>query len=520
MLLQSLLPIFLGALLWIGARPTFGGPGLTWDEAYYFPAFRDAAGWVSLLLGDPGTALSTEGISDGWQEINELPPLTKWLGAATFLLPGEGWNRLSALRVFPAVLFAATLILLWRSALCLVPWRWAWLAPALYASHPVLTGHAQLAASETVFCAVTSLTLWLMLRRPERSLVGALLLGGALGLALATKVNGLILVVGVVGALVAGRLLERRRLRGWLRQEGRAIFLVVLIAPCLALAIWPWMWPAVGERLIGYGKFITEHSHQGVWFAGARWNFGGPPAPLYYPLAMAHLMTPLALLIVFWAGLGAILVRTGRRRRLPRKELILMLFLLGPIMASSLPSSPKYDGVRLFLPLFVPAVLLGVRGLWLVCLTARRRHRVPMLFLAVLPVVSFGMPNIDFYNLLAQRGFAADPVSPWETTYWVNGLDLKSARDLNVLLDPGARVKTLALQPLVIDTLTEWNLLRADIVWNGEPPYDHHLVQNRKGFWGNAEWSIYSMREPQATWGEGSTGEPLMYLYDGRPPGQ
>ncbi|MBI1290590.1 hypothetical protein GC173_05025, partial [bacterium] len=347
--------IFLGALLWVSGHPRWGGPGLTWDEAYYYPAFRDASQWVVNLFQSPGTALSQDGIGAGWAEINELPPVTKWLGAATFLLPGDGWNRLAALRVFPALLFSATLWLLWRCAAQLVPRRWAWLPPALYASHPVVTGHAQLAASETVFCAVTALVLWIVLQRPERSIRHSMLLAVALGLALATKVNGLILCVAVVGVLVGGRLLARRGMGGWLRHEAVALAML-LASPLVALAIWPWMWPAVGERLAGYWRFIAEHSHQGTWFAGSRWNFGGPPAPIYYPLAMAHLATPVALLVVFWVGATTVATRALRRLRLPRRELALLLFLLGPICASSLPSSPKYDGVRLFLPMFVPAV--------------------------------------------------------------------------------------------------------------------------------------------------------------------
>lgn len=496
--------------LWLTAHPMLGGPGLTWDEAYYYPAYRDAARWVS-----SGGAI---GITAGWEEINELPPVTKWFGAATFLLPGEGWNRLAAMRVFPALLFGLTLLFLWLSARRLVPRNWAWLAPALYAAHPVITGHAQLAASETVFCCVMSLNLWLILRGSERTLVGAIALAVALGLALATKVNGLILVVAVSSALLGGRLLNRRRPTGFLKREGRSLLVIAVLAPVVALAVWPWMWEETGARLAGYWRFIAEHSHQGTWFAGQRWNFGGPPAPLYYPFAMAHLMTPLALLAIFWAGAGGILWRAIARLRLPRRELVLLLFLLGPLSASSLPSSPKYDGVRLFLPMFAPALLLAIRGCWILWVRFRRRRPLPLWVGAAAVVVSAGFPSIDFYNLAA-RSFPSNP-SPWETTYWVNGLDVQCAADLNTQLKREARVKTLALQPLVVEILTSWGVLRGDIIWNGEPPYDYHLVQNRRGFWGNAEWSIFVMREPLAVWGKGATGEPLMYLYDGRPPGE
>jgi 4-amino-4-deoxy-L-arabinose transferase-like glycosyltransferase len=510
-----------GIVLWLSAHPNLGGPGLTWDEAYYYPTYRDVAGWAGQVLRDPSTALSAEAINKGWEKINELPPVTKWLGAATMLLPGEGWNRLAALRTFPAILFAVTLFILWLTARRLVPYRWAWLAPSLYGAHPILAGHAQLAASETTFAAISAAALCVLVHRPERRWTTAALLGVLAGLAIATKVNGLILIVAIGMWLTGGRFLERRAHSGWMANEGRTMVMVVLGAPLIAFAIWPWLWPAPASRLVGYWKFIAEHAHQGAWFAGQRWNFGGPPAPIWYPIANLHLMSPLVFLAALWIGIAAIAARSVGRRRLPRRELILLLCMLGPLSASSLPGAPKYDGVRLFLPAFVPAVLLSVRGCWVAWAAWKpQARRAPLWALVLLPALSFSPPNIDFYNAVAVRLTPGEIASPWETTYWVNGLNKRAVDELNAELLPNARIRSMAMQPLVPEVLTGWGVLRGDIVWGGDPPYDYHLMQNRKGFWGNAEWAIYSLREPLQTWGRGATGEPLIYLYDGRPPGQ
>lgn len=523
-LTAAFLLLAVSLVTWIGAVPTWGGPGLSWDEAYYYPTFEDAAAWAGAAGADPVGALSEESLREGWESINELPPMVKWLGALSLAwAPPEGWGRLAALRVIPAVAFGATVMMLFLLGLRLGGRAGAWIAPALYLSLPRVAGHAQLAATETVFTLMTMLVLWAALGNLGRWR-WRLVLAGALGLALATKVNGLILAVAIVAWLVARRPLAGRGAPS--RTDLASLALLPLALP-VAFAVWPWMWADPLAHLHGYLRFILEHAHQGVWFLGERRNFIGDPAPVTYPLVMAHVTTPVVHLAVFWAAAGLLLLRTARRRRLDPAALLLLLAVLGPFSASSLPNAPKYDGVRLFLPMFAPACLLVARVLGPAFhgrLGGIRLLLPPWLvgggvMLVALGVNALRVPSIDHYNLPTKVLSEDMNMFPFEQTYWMTALRPEVIDDLNILLRPGSRVRPMAMQAAVFPLLEEWGLLTGGQRFDTDPPYDAHLVQNRKGFWGNAEWSLYLDRIPIGEWGKGQNGESLILLYDGRPPG-
>ena len=73
--------VCIGLLAFAGVLVTYGSHGMSWDEAYYYPAYVDVWEWLRHFFRSPAAALSPEGIVAGWQEIHELPPVTKWLGA-------------------------------------------------------------------------------------------------------------------------------------------------------------------------------------------------------------------------------------------------------------------------------------------------------------------------------------------------------------------------------------------------------------------------------------------------------
>lgn len=513
------------------ANPLHGGPGMTWDEAYYYPTYVAVGEWTRQLFTHPGAALSAEGITAGWGEISELPPVTKWLGALCLALPGDGWWRIGMMRLFPAAAHVTSLLLLYLIVARRSRIAWGMMAALAFALHPIVQGHAQIAATETLFITVTLFAIWCA-AHDLQSLRWQALLVLACGLALATKVNGIILVAAVVFWLltkdfVAGRGLES------IRRNALLAALIVVLAPIVALAIWPWMWHDTATRLYAYYTFIREHSHQGVWYLGRKWNFGGPPAPITYPFVMAHLMTPLVLLLLFWVGLGAIVVRAVRRHTIAPGVYLALLLTIAPLAAASLPGAPKYDGVRLFLPMFAPAAIVLVAGMRIVTAGLVRRFKsVPekrgaifkvTLTIAILMMIALlgtQTNRIDSYNLAVMAATRNDRIFPFERTYWGNALDKECIDGLNAALPPGARLKTLALQPAILTIYQELGVLRSDILINPDPPYDAHLLQNRRGFWGNAEWWLYNERKPLATWGGNFSPEPLLFLYDGRPPGE
>lgn len=515
----------IGVVTWLFAHPAARGPGLTWDEAYYYPTFEDVGAWAVQVMRDPNFAFGADGIRSGWSRINELPPVVKWLGALSLsVAPMDGWGRLAAMRLVPSVAYALTLWLLFLLGRRIGGTLAGVLAAGVHAALPTVAGHAQIAATETVFTCVTMLVLWTAsgsLLSPWRRLGLCVLLG----VALATKVNGIILG-GAVGVWLLARRSTSTGRVAMPATSHLAVLGILAASPLVAYAIWPWMWQETGQRLYGYYLFIREHSHQGVWFLGRRWNFGdNPMAPIHYPLVMLLVTTPLFLVALFTFAAGRLLRHCIRTRRGHPIHVLAVLMMVFPVLAASLPTSPKYDGVRLFLPAFAPASLLvglGVAG-YLRRMARRGSDRDRRLLrggvaLFVCLLILFGRQygSVDYHNISA-RLLKRDGMFPFEVTYWGNAVDRQVVRDLNEL-PPRVRVKTLALQTEAFGILRQWGLLRGDIDFDGPPPYDYHLIQNRRGFWGNAEWSIYTMRDPLVVWNF-RNGEPAVFLFDGRPPG-
>jgi hypothetical protein len=528
--------IALALACWLSGR--LDPPGLTWDEAYYYPTFLDVRAWCALLLESPGRALSAEGIRAGWERISELPPAVKWLGALSLSPEPSGPATLAWMRVVPAMLFAGTLLLVASVARRLGGPVAAVAAVLLYALHPHVWGHAQFAATETPFAFVNMLALRAALDVP-RGRRARVLLVLAVGLALATKVNALVLCVAVVSWLVASRAFARGRLARPLPGAVPAL-LGLAAAPVVAFAIWPWMWAEPVAHAEGYARFIAEHSHQGLWFLGRKWNFDGPLAPVWAPAVLFLATAPLAWLAAVIAGLGAVTLRWLRRRRIRSGELLLALAALGPLAASSLPGSPKYDGVRLFVPMYAPLCVLAAVGVaramrygrcgpdgrdgrggiarWALAAVAA----VAALTVAERAVSDTGSRRpLSFYNLAVEAASRSARAFPFERTYWCEAIDGDVIAYLNRELPPGARVRPMALQTDIFPILQKWGVLRADLVFGAPPPYDAHLLQNRRGLWGRSETWIAEQRVPLKSWYALRDGrEPLVILADGRPPGQ
>lgn len=513
-------------------------PGMTWDEVFYYQPFQDVASWIRLFFSDPGLALSHEGVVLGWEKIHELPPLLKWLGGVAVLLSPGGVHDLTALRVIPALAFGLTLALIFLISKKVVGEQGATISVFLYLLMPRMTGHAQIAATETVFTAVTLLVFWVATHDLSKW-HWKVLLAVVVGLALATKVNGIILLLVIVFWLltrgVFNGVLCRQAIWQKYKHDLLTVGLICCIAPVVAFAIWPWMWHDTAARLGEYYHFISEHLHQGLWYFGERMNFPPgivPPAPASYPLVITHLVTPVYILLLFWVAVLGGVYRLAQTRRMRPIPYLCTLLVLAPILASSLPGSPKYDGIRLFHPIFAPAVILiGIGWVWIYVYITRKTGRKKyskitkgvafsrLFVLCALLSIASRRATVDSYNFIGENLSRKEQAFPFEQTYWGNALTFSVVEDLNKELSQGARVKPLALQGGLFEILQEWGLLRSDIVFDGPAPYDYHLIQNRKGFWGKAEWSIHNGRLSLNEWGKGVGGEPLIFLYDGRPPG-
>ncbi len=512
--------------------------GMCWDEGYYYPAYVDVWNWVKLIFHAPSEAFSHAGIVNGWERIHELPPVTKWFGAAMVAITPKG-AELPILRLFPAVLFGATVSLIarivHRRTDCLIS---GLVAGAFYGLHPRIFGHAHFAASETVFAFFTALFLYLAQRNLDRG-GRRFLLAIVLGLAIATKVNGFIMLAATtlwfgLRWLYSTRGTEEesfplppaRRLAG----DGARFAVILFIALLTAWIVWPWMWQDTFARLQEYWMFIREHSFQGVWYAGEKHNYPKGIVPMVtweYPWVMTLVTSPTIWVIGFFASVGLIQYGNQRGKWLfGDHDLLVGLLILGPLTAMMLPTSPKYDGIRLFFPMFVPLAMvfgwgvsiLNVQSIVGRVLPARSFAAIILLAICALESLPFWLTGLSYYNYPTRWLGVRMHDFPFEITYWGEALTEDVFDDIEEEFPTGTvKIKTLALHTAVFDLQQQWGVIPARFEFDGNPPYDAHLMQNRKGFWGRTEWWFADQRVPLRTW-PAESEDPRVYLFDGRPP--
>jgi hypothetical protein len=235
----------------------------------------------------------------------------------------------------------------------------------------------------------------------------------------------------------------------------------------------------------------------------------------------------LPLSVLFFSGLGLILSLVfARSRKLP----LLVLFLgLTMWAVASAPSTPKYDGVRLFMPLFPCIALLaggGAEGvLALTRWSARRRGvaRQEMTVMACLMVFALAAEGawgtvrvypyvLSYFNPIV-GGIAGADERGFEVVYWGEPINEEVVEALNRMIPDGEKLKVLALHEMCFLQLQQWGKLKSSIKLGGAPPYYAHLVLHRKGFHGRPERALVERDAFPALIRWSRSGVPMATLY-------
>jgi 4-amino-4-deoxy-L-arabinose transferase-like glycosyltransferase len=475
---------------------TQGRLGYTWDEAYYYEPGIQAADWlIEALRGH--NVFDRAAIDAAFELRHEHPDLPKFLIGIAVRCFADPTAHLFAMRLPSAVLFGLSLGLLYligRRAFGPVP---GLVGVLLYWACPRVFGHAHFAAYETPLICMTLLLVFCFLRGLD-SRVWAALTGVAFGLVLGTKINGFFVPIPLV---IWAHLYARSR-------YVNNLFAMLTLGPLAMLAVWPWLWHDTATRFLEYLWFHLQHQQTAVFYEGQVWGGGGPNAPWYYPLDILHATLPLSVLFFVILGTARIVLRAPRA---PYGALFLLLALV-PFAVASLPSTPRYDGERLFLPVFPFLALLGAGGF--AALLARitgllenrgirspRGSHVFARWIAVtmgLAIVLEGGVAIaryrpfflSYFNPLV-GGMRGAAQLGYETTYWGEALNDEMIVALNELPD-NSRVCVRAMHLLCLRHLQQWGMLDAGLQFGDgdKPPYDYHLVQMRRGFFTRAERTL------------------------------
>lgn len=474
----------------IGSMP---GVGMAWDEAYYVDAAEKTVSWVQACFDWEEAPVKGAALDAFWDaydlEPRGHPSVTRFLTAGGLFLFGEKYLPLTAIRLPIAVCFALTIVLLYLLARLTYGRITGWLTIAAYLFMPRIFGHAHFALTETPMVLMVVASTYAFIRG-LKSGKWAVVFGVLLGLSFATKINA----VFIPAMLLPWAFL-------FFRKESSAnLYGMLLISPLVMVLAWPWLWDETFMHLIKYSAWNFSHRQIGLFYFGQVYNDATVAVPWHYPLSMVAFTLP-------EVTLGLCILGLARVVRAPCRHKYGLLFLFGalvPCLVVSMPSSPKYDGVRLFITAFpFLSLLAGIGGGVLVRMGAffdaplQRLPRGQFVLIAVtLAVVVNGTwalisvaPNyLTYYNhLIGGRQNASQLM---ESTYWGEALNKRALDAINELVPDGASISIRAMNIEVLKKYQEWGMLKPGIRLVSDQHGDYHLVQYRRGMFTQLDWTL------------------------------
>ncbi|MEZ4385604.1 MAG: hypothetical protein R3A79_30075 [Nannocystaceae bacterium] len=430
----ALVAALVGALTTLLLVRGHQGVGYVRDEGIYFVASRSYGAWAARLVKEPGVAMTARERDRAFAVNHEHPALMKLAaGVSARLLaepsatppPGEALREPPAdgvVHLLPegaAMRLPAQVLAGLGAALLVVAGAslgGSLLAGLLAAGWFVLLPRVWFNAGLHCFdvpVAVAALAVALAYRAALVDRRWALALGPILGVAIAIKHNALFLPL-LFGLHYAVCLLRapggaRRQLRLWLPL---GVVSVAVVAPLVAVALWPWLWSSPLARLQEYFAFHRLHAYYNTEFLGT--NYNQPPLPESYPLVLTWATVPSVLLALALIGLGVALwrdltLRTAsastaaddaaapRRWSAPLRPeerhdgLLLALLAAFPLALIAAPSVPIFGGTKHWLtayPFLALAAAIAWGALWRRAALPRRWRHAPAIALLLVLVPS------------------------------------------------------------------------------------------------------------------------------------
>jgi hypothetical protein len=340
------------ALVLVATVGTANQYGATYDEPHYASAGVAYSDWWTRVVRGDFSALEQSEIEGAWGLNHEHPPLQKCASGFTQRWFQRGpLGGLRAMRLPSAIWFALTVGAVYLFTRRIWGGRGALFGALALAVMPRVIAHAHFNALDMPiacwFFITAAVTAEAMRRNSWRWAAAA---GLAFGLALMSKLNALFLPILL---LPWGLVYYRDR---W----PKLVVPLFVIGPAVFLLGWPWLWIDFLPHLREYLAFHLRHADYNIWYLGRLWE--DEPAPWHYPFVLAAVTTP-----AFVLGLALVgVVRAWHRREASPEATLLLCGLLIALLPNALPNSPKYNGVRLFLPAFPFLVALAGGGFaWL-----------------------------------------------------------------------------------------------------------------------------------------------------------
>jgi len=418
--------------------------GVGYDEPIYSGYALKYLGWLQYLVDSwsAGRFLDPfrpEVIDLYWRAKDMHPPIPKLLAAIGYwlLTPLLG-SDFAGMRSGTAILFGAMSAAIYWFGREQLTRAGALFAAFAVAFMPRLFTDAHFLTMDMPVTATTTIGTLLMLRaieQPNWKRIVAAIIG--VGMAFASKANGFLIVpAGAVYILACKGLLKGSELKSQVKPLVRELGVVAVIgvgAMVFLFATWLWLWVDPINRFREYFTFHAKHFFVHTFYLGRLWEL----APWHYPLVMTAVTVPTITLLMALIGMGLAFWRWRATPMLVKMALVSYFVQIAPFL---LPTTPKYNGIRLFEPAFpFLGILAGyafgmmAQGLmaWLRAKAAQwvsSPHLcVAALGLALLAPAAHGTLTshpfgLSYYNALVGgvRGARAN----FEVTYW--GVNLLS----------------------------------------------------------------------------------------------
>jgi 4-amino-4-deoxy-L-arabinose transferase-like glycosyltransferase len=372
------------------------------DEGVYLEVARNVRAWLRDLGSNPAEAASDAGVRRRWDFNHEHPGLPRFLAAVSMLLFAPRLDPLMAARAGNVLLAILAVLDAFRFLRRRYGGAAAWFGALSMPLIPCLYGHACIAAMDFPAAALSLLATTAFARGTERPR-WALLFGMWMGLALNAKINAAFVPV----PLLLWGLAYRRR------DSGANLFALLLVAPLVWIASWPWLWHETFDRLIEYFQFHRQHLQaNAVYFGQLYLRVRGDAPPLAYPFVYLLVSIPIGILLptafATVAGLADAMRRSGRA-----ETVLLIAAMLTPVAVAALPGVPRYDGQRLFLNAFPFAACLAGIGF--------ARGVVPLIERA-LPAAPIVASSVAAGSLLVPAVVSTWNVHPFQPYSYYNAL--------------------------------------------------------------------------------------------------
>jgi hypothetical protein len=276
----------------------------------------------------------------------------------------------------------------------------------------------------------------------------------------------------------------------------RKILLLFGIPPIIFLAGWPWLWPQPVYRILDFFFFHFHHPPIYTYYLGVQTKL----PPWHYPFILTLATVPLITLVPFFIGLIWILIRPGR---IHGWVLFNALF---PLAVTAFPSTPKYDGVRLFLPAFPFICLIAGMGIWKITQLAKRVQLEKgfyflFTFLFALTVY-FSIVKIhpyqsSYYNELV-GGIKGAQKMGLETECWGNAY-IGALPWMNDHRDQTFWIYMADIEPRILwgfDFYKQAGLLEKSVKFGSRQDSDYLVLLDRQGFFNEEMWRTYRTQKP------------------------